>query len=127
MPLLGTCRILDGDDAQELRQPHVSLVRLQSGVLRRVAVVGRRRLPLPQKQLSGLAEAEVAAGSGPELEGLRVRLFEGESQRDHGNRRAKSGPKVGVHEALKTRIFYDLRTVLEKRIKMTSNILFPSE
>ena len=73
-------RILDGDGAEELRQPYVSLVRLPSGVLRRLAVVRRRRrLPLPKEQLSGLPEAAVAVAAGQERQGLRVRVFQGQS------------------------------------------------
>ena len=69
------------DSAEELRQPDVSLVRLPSGVLRRVAVVRRwrRRLPLPQEQLPGLPEAAVAVAAGQERQGLRVRVFQGQS------------------------------------------------
>ena len=75
-------RILDGDGAEELRQPDVSLVRLPSGVLRRVAVVRRRRrrgLPLPQEQLPGLPEAAVAVAAGQERQGVRVRVLQGQS------------------------------------------------
>ena len=74
-------RILDGDGAEELRQPDVSLLRLPSGVLRRVAVVRRwrRRLPLPQEQLPGLPEAAVAVAAGHEGQGLRVRVLQGQS------------------------------------------------
>ena len=73
-------RILDGDGAEELRQPDVSLLRLPSGVLRRVAVVRRRRgLPLPEEQLPGLPEAAVAVAAGQEGQGVRVRVLQGQS------------------------------------------------